>query len=109
MLLFRIDPPRISRRDAQQEGATLALYSQRRSGSWLMASLLGAVILVGPSSLPVMAASGTLHHVVKPTFTNAAAFDTSPSLRDLARTHPLHHSSNTPQEIRPERGAIAPN
>ena len=87
----------------------MALHSRRRSGWWLISSLLGAGILVGPSSLPVMATSGTLHHVAKPTFTNAAAFDTSPPLRDLARTHPLHNSSTTSQEIRPERGPVARN
>src|SRR5439155_26200000 len=48
-------------------------------------------------------------HVAKPTFRNAVAFDTSPSLRALARTHPLHRTSNTPQEIRPERGRFAAN
>jgi hypothetical protein len=87
----------------------LALHSRQRPGWWLIASLLGAGILVGPSSLPVMATSGTLRHVAKPTFTNATAFDKSPTLRELARTHPFHRASNTSEEIRPERGAIAPN
>jgi hypothetical protein len=70
----------------------------------LSAVALGGM-LVALSGLPAMAGPSlqTLHG----TFTNAAAIDTSPTLRSLAASHRPSITGSGLRDIRPERGSVA--
>ena len=88
-------------------------YQTKRSGQ-LMMSLLAIFVLVS-SFGAVQAAPQTAENVqqvkAEPKFSNAAAFDVSPALRELAQTARQATGSAARdeklQEIRPDRGPVA--
>ena len=73
----------------------------------MVLSLLG---IIPAAAAPLEAAAAIPHFKAQtPKFTTPAAFDVSPSLRDMALTHRTAPSAAGDKEIRPDRGPFVPD
>jgi hypothetical protein len=75
---------------------------------WLVSNLLSGALLVVTAALPTATSASNVGHGFKPVFSNAVAFDVSPSLRSLAaRGASAATTGAVLRDVRAERGAVA--